>query len=184
MVPAVDRANREDDVMIKRISLAALAAVAMTAPVFAQDAGSRGTREYIQAAGESDTFEMMEAYSALAESKDPQVIAFAREMIRDHGETSRKLREAAARAGLAPPPMAVGAGQSPFLASLQSARGREFDKTYWEQQALAHRSALTVTQRYAASGDTAAIREAAAAAVPIIRRHLAMAEQMRSKVEN
>jgi putative membrane protein len=183
MVPAADRDSLEDDVMIKRITLVALATVAVTAPVGAQDAASRETREYVQAAGESDTFEMMEAYSALAESRDPEVTAFAREMIRDHGDTSRKLREATASAGLAPPPTAVGASQSPFLASLQSTRGRDFDKTYWQQQTLAHHSALIVAQRYAASGDTPSVRRAAAAAVPIIRKHLAMAEQMRSKAD-
>ena len=160
------------------VAAALLASVVAATPAAAQAAGSRQTREFIQAAGESDTFEVMEAYTALAESHDPQVLAFARAMIRDHGQTSQALEEAAARAGIEPPPKAVGAGQSPFLAALQSLRGREFDQGYWRQQALAHRSALTEQQRYAADGDTPAIRQAARAAVPIIQAHLAMAERM------
>jgi len=156
---------------------------ALAAPVGAQAPGSRQTRDYVQSAGESDTFEKMEAYSALAESRDPQVTAFARAMIRDHGKTSDALRDATAQAGLEPPPMAVGAAQSPFLASLQSARGRDFDKIYWQQQVLAHRAALTVTQQYAARGDVAAVRQTAMAAVPVIARHLAMAERMQAKAE-
>lgn len=166
---------------VRRLTIGLFAIGALAAPVGAQPPGSRGTRDYVQAAGESDTFEMMEAYSALAESRDPQVIAFARAMIHDHGETSRVLRDATARAALAPPPMVVGAGQSPFLAGLQSARGHDFDKLYWQQQALAHRSALTLTRQYATSGDVAAVRQAAAAAVPIIAKHLAMAERMQRK---
>lgn len=160
------------------VAASALAGAIMVAPAAAQQAGSRQTREYVQAAGESDTFERMEAYTALAESHDPQVLAFARQMIRDHGETSRALAAATGQAGLAPPPQAVGAGQAPFLAALQSLRGREFDQAYWRQQALAHRSALTVQQQYAATGDAPAIRQAAAAAVPIIQAHLATAERM------
>ena len=47
-----------------------------------------------------------------------------------------------------------------------------------KHQVLAHRSALTVEQGYAQSGDTPAVRQAAAAAVPVITAHLAMAEQL------
>lgn len=144
----------------------------------AQEPGSRQTREFVQAAGQSDTFEIMEATSAIAESKDPQVLAFARQMIADHQGTSRALTDATARAGLKPPPMALGGDQSQFLAALQSARGPDFDQLYWKQQALAHRAALVTEQRYAASGDAAPIRQVAAAAVPIIQAHLKMAEQM------
>ena len=157
---------------------AALLAGLALVPAAAQEPGSRRTREFVQAAGESDAFEIMEAEAALAQSTDPRVTAFARQMIRDHGETSRQLVDATARAGLKPPPTGLSTAQSPFLAALQSLRGLEFDKTYWKQQALAHRSALTVEQQYAATGDAPAVRQAAVAAIPLIQSHLAMAEQM------
>jgi len=166
-----------------RAASALIAGVALT-PLAAQEPGSRQTREFVQAAGESDTFEIMEAHTALAESTDPQVRAFAQQMLRDHGQTSRALADATARAGLKPPPMAVGASQAPLLAALQSLRGRDFDRGYWRQQALAHRAALTVEQRYAAEGDTPALRQVAGAAVPIIQAHLAMAERMSASLGN
>ena len=165
-----------------KLAAALLVGTAIASAASAQEAGSRQTREFVQAAGESDTFEIIEAQTALAQSSDPQVLSFARQMIRDHDETSRALQDATMRAGLKPPPMAVGANQAPFLAALQSLRGPEFDRTYWRQQALAHRSALTVERGYAANGDTPAIRQAAAAAVPTIQSHLAMAEQMVAKL--
>lgn len=167
--------------MRKIMAAALLAGAALATGAVAEGPGSRQTRDFVQAAGESDTFEIMEAYSALAESRDDRVRSFAQQMIRDHDRTSRALAQATARAGLKPPPMAVGAGQSPFLAALQSQRGRDFDRTYWRQQALAHRSALVAEQQYAASGDTPAVRQAAAAAVPIVKAHLAMAEQMNAR---
>lgn len=168
--------------MIRKMAAALLVGGAVASAASAQEPGSRQTREFVQAAGESDTLEIMEAQIALAQSSDPQVLAFARQMIQDHGETSRTMQEATARAGLKPPPMAVGANQAPFLAAVQSLRGPEFDKAYWQQQALAHRSALTVEQDYAASGDAPAVREAAAAAVPTIQAHMTMAEQMVAKM--
>lgn len=165
------------------LTKAALLATLALAPAAAQQPGSRQTREFIKAAGETDSFEIMEAYTALAQSSDPQIIAFAHQMIQAHGETSRQLRAAAERARFEPPSNGMSAGQSPFLAALQSLRGREFDKAYWKQQALAHRSALIVAQAYASTGDAPVIREAAASAVPIIQSHLAMAEQMLLKLE-
>ena len=155
----------------------ALLAWAMPAQA-AQPAGSRQTRDYVQAAGNTDAFERDEAATALAQSTNPQVLDFARMMIADHDQTTRALTAATARSGLAPPPMGVGSDLAPMLGALQSVRGPDFDKTYWRNQMLAHRSALVTTQMYATSGDDPAVRQAAAAALPIISAHLAMAEKM------
>ena len=157
-------------------------AVFLAAPAAAQDPGSRESREFVQQATESDTFEIMASQSALAESKDPQVRAFAQRMIGEHQATSRALQDAAARAGLQPPPPHLSTSQSEMLASLQSQRGREFDQVYARQQALAHRSALVVEQGYAANGDAPALRQVATSATPVIAGHLTMADQLKTAV--
>ena len=156
------------------------ASIALAAPAGAQDPGSRATREFVQAAGQSDAFEMLEAQTVLGQSRDPQVRSFAQQMLRDHGQTSSALRDATARSGLKPPPMGVSTDQAQLLGALQSMKGREFDRAYFRHQALAHQSALVVEQGYAATGDDPAVRQAAASAVPLIYSHLAMAEQMRA----
>ncbi len=157
---------------------AILLAAALAGAAWADDPGSKATRDYVAAAGQSDSFEMAEAQVALTASKDPQVRSYAQEMLRDHGQTSASLKDATARSGLKPPPEIVGADQAPLLAALQSAPAAEFSKTYWRHQALGHHSALTTTESYAANGDDAAVRQAANSALPIIRQHLAMAEKM------
>ena len=159
---------------------ATLVALALT-PVAAQETASRQTREYVQAAGQSDAFEMLEANTALTQSRDPRVLAFAQQMIRDHGQLSQTLQQATTQAGVKPPPKGVGADQAPLLGALQSLRGTDFDRAYWRHQALAHRSALTTTQLYASNGDDRTIKQAAATAVPVIAAHLAMAEQMQAQ---
>lgn len=165
------------------IIASAAAIVLLASPAVAQTPGSAQTRNYVDAAGQSDAFEVLEAHTALTQSGDPQVRAFAQQMLRDHGQLSQALSQATARAGVMPPPMGVGADQAPLLAALQSLRGAEFDRTYWRHQALAHRSALTATRLYAAMGDNPAVRQAASAAVPIITAHLTMAEQMQARSE-
>lgn len=160
------------------VAAALVTAALLAGPASAQEPGSKATRDYVQAAGQSDAFEMLEAETALTESHDPQVRAFAQAMLADHGRTSQALQQATATSGLKPPPMVVGADQAPLLGALQGLRGSEFDQAYWRHQVLGHHSALAMTQMYAASGDDAAVRQAARSAVPIIQAHLQQAEQM------
>jgi putative membrane protein len=162
-------------------SVVAAVAVFSTLPALAQETGSKPTRDYVQAAGQSDAFEMLEADVVLAQSRDPQVRAFAQQMLTDHAQLSQRLAEAAVKVGLKPPPMIVGADQAPLLGALQNMRGPDLDRAYWRHQALAHRSALTTTQLYATNGDDPVIKQIAAAASPIIAGHLAMAEKMEAK---
>jgi putative membrane protein len=150
--------------------------------VCAQEQGSRQTREFVEAAGQADRFEIMEAQTVLGQSTDAQVRAFAQQMISAHEEMSKSLRDATARAGLKPPPMGLSGDQALLLGALQSQRGPELDKTYARHQVLAHRSALTVEQAYAATGDDAVIRQTATTATPAISSHLAMAEQMNARL--
>ena len=62
------------------VAIGAAALVALS-PVAAQERGSRTTRDYVQAAGHSDAFEMLEADTALTQSTDPQVRAFAQQHV-------------------------------------------------------------------------------------------------------
>jgi putative membrane protein len=160
------------------------AAVALASAATAQPPGSRSTRDFVQAAAQTDEFEILEAKTALAESQNAQVREFAQQMITAHMQTSRELRALAMKAGLEPPNPGVNGDQSMFLAALQSQRGTDFDKTYAHQQALVHRAALAVQQAYARSGDDGTIRQTAAATIPIISSHLRMAEEMEARLGN
>ena len=62
----------------------------------------------------------------------------------------------------------MSADQAQLLGALQSVSGKEFDTLYLKQQTLAHRSALTVEEMYAKSGDDPNLRQSAASAVPVI----------------
>jgi putative membrane protein len=148
----------------------------------AQEAGSRQTREFVQAAASSDQFEILEAQTALTQSTNPDVRAFATRMLQDHQQLSQAVRDAAARSGLKPPEMAMSADQAQWLGALQSASGSEFDKLYLRHQTLAHRSALAVEQIYAKSGDDPKLRQLATSAVPLISAHGDMANQMEAKL--
>src|ERR1700712_4284911 len=137
----------------------------------AQEAGSRQTREFVQATASSDQFEILAAETALTQSTNPEVRAFAARMLEDHRQLGKALRDTAARSGLKPPEMAMSADQAQLLGALQSVSGNEFDTLYLKQQMLAHRSALAVEQTYAKSGDDPNVRRSATSAVPVISSH-------------
>jgi putative membrane protein len=134
--------------------------------------------EFANAMAQSDGYELAAAQTALAQSRNPQVRAFAERMITDHEQTARALRDAATASGLQPPRPHVGGDQQRFLASLQSLRGDDFDREYGRQQLLAHTSALTMVRSYAEKGSDTNLRRVAAAAAPVIEGHLQAARQL------
>ena len=152
------------------------------APAGAQETGSRQTREFVQAAASADQFEILAAETALTQSSNPDVRAFAARMIQDHQQTGRALRDAAARSGLNPPETAMSGDQAQWLGALQSVNGNAFDALYLKQQLLAHRSALVVEQMYAKSGDDPDVRQSATSAVPLVSSHVEMATQAAAKL--
>jgi putative membrane protein len=147
----------------------------------AQEPGSRQSREFVQAVMSSDQFEILEAEAALRQSPAPETRAFATRMLEDHRRLAQAVADAATRAGLKPPEMAITADQAQWLSALQSASASEFDRLYFRQQALAHRSALAVEEIYAKSGDEPALRQLASSTVPLISAHADMARQMEAK---
>jgi putative membrane protein len=165
------------------VGVAALAAGLAAASALAQPptpAPPMSTRNFLQAAAGSDQFEITEAQTALGQSRNPQVRAFAEQMIRDHTADAERLRQAAESAGLPPPTMSMSGDQSKLLSGLQGLGGHDFDTDYAEQQVLAHTAALAVTKAYAAGGADPTVRRAAKNAVLMIQHHLELAQQLKS----
>jgi putative membrane protein len=162
---------------------AALALIAAAGSSRAQPPDPGVTRDFVEAATQSDDYEINAAQVALVESQSDEVRAFAKRMIEDHTQTGAALRRALQASGMTPPPPSLGGDGQHFLASLQSLSGSEFDKAYLRQQVLAHKQALVVEQAYAAAGRDGDVRTAAQAAVPLIERHLEMARRLQAVVD-
>lgn len=146
----------------------------------AQTAATPSAADFAMVAMQSDQFEICAAQDAVAQSRNPQVRAFAHEMIQDHMRMSENVRAAALASGLTPPPTEMNRDQAAMLSALQSLRGADFDKAYARQQVLAHDQALAVQSQYAAGGADAQLRAVARSAAIIVQRHLGMARQIAS----
>lgn len=135
-------------------------------------------QEFAESVAQSDGYELAAAQTALAQSRDPQVRAFAERMLADHGRMVRELDDAAKASGLQPPHPHVGADQARFLSSLQSLRGDDFNREYGRQQMLAHTAALAMMRSYAEKGTDANLRRMAGSSAPVIERHLQSAREL------
>ena len=163
---------------MKPILTAGVAALAVAAalPAFAQPAP-----DYVRMAGASDKFEITEAQLAEQRSHNPQVLHAARMMVRDHTKSTAMIK-AAVRHGMGhnPPPPMLTSDQRSMVADLRHARGREFDRTYVDQQLQSHQQALDLHRGYADHGDAPELRRTAGEIVPVVQQHLDMFHDLQS----
>ena len=166
--------------MLKSVvaGVAAVSAV-VAAPAFAQVAAP----DFVKMAGASDKFEITEAKLAEARSHNPKIKMFARMMVRDHTQSTMKVKAAARRLmGHNPPPPMLDDEQTQNLSALRAARGHDFERTYLDQQVASHQKALDLMQGYAQNGDAPPLKKAAGEITPVVQMHLDKAKELQSSM--
>jgi putative membrane protein len=134
---------------------------------------------YMAMAASSDQFEIQSSQLALQASTNPAVQSFAQMLIAHHQATTANLMQAAQSAGLTPPPPTLLPPHQAMLDQLRAAgTGAAFDQAFKSVQIPAHEQALALHQNYASGGDVPALRQVAAAAVPIVQQHLTGAQNL------
>ena len=130
--------------------------------------------DFVAMAAASDMYEVQAAKIAQKRSKNADVKAFAAMMITDHGKSTAMVKKAVADSGRTDitPPTVLPADKQTMIDALNSAAAGDFDKTYVEQQVMAHKDALALMQGYAASGDTPQLKDAAGKIAPVVQMHL------------
>ncbi|MEH3087073.1 MAG: DUF4142 domain-containing protein [Xylophilus ampelinus] len=139
-------------------------------------APARTATEYMAMAASGDLLEIRTSELALQRTQSAPVRAFAQLMTQDHPRLSQALMAAARSGGLTPPPPALLPRHAEMLRALQAAPAAQSDAAYLRLQVAAHEEALALHRGYASSGDNAALRAAAASAVPVVQGHLQHAQ--------
>ena len=167
--------------LVLAASLAALpaAALAQTPPPPPPGATAQA-QPYLMAAGAGDVFEITSSQVALQKSQNPQVRRFATMLIDHHTTTTNNALVAAKSGGVTPPPPVLDQNQRAMIGELMAAAPADFDRVFLAQQLPAHQAALAVNQGYAQGGDVPALRQAAAATVPVVRGHIAQVQRMQA----
>ncbi|MCL6730430.1 DUF4142 domain-containing protein [Sphingomonas hankyongi] len=134
---------------------------------------------FLAQASSANQFEIQSSQLALQASQNPAVRNFANVIIADHTQLGQRVAALGASAHLPPPPLGLLPADQATLDQLHAAgTGYSFDQAYQQAQINAHQQAIGLMQNYAASGDVPVLRSAAGEAVPVMQRHLQMAQSL------
>jgi len=163
---------------MRMLVLAVFASLFSLAPSLAQVTVPT-TPDFIRTAAATDEFERQAGRMADRQAASPRVRDFGRMMVRDHTDTTMALKQAIRRAGLPQPaPPTLTPDQQSSIVALRGLSGPSFDRTYMQQQVQTHLQALSMMRAYAHAGDNRVLRGAAQNTIPIVRRHLMMANEI------
>lgn len=162
------------------ISLGSAGATAQTqaASTTAANPLAQVDKDFVQAASMSSSTEIDASKLAMSNSSDKDVKSFARHMMLDHTKLTAQLKMAA------PHGVAVPKDNSDFtvLASLKPLKGTAFDKAYIAKVGLeGHQQAVAAFEKEASDGQSPDLKNAAQKALPTIKEHYQMAQQLASK---
>lgn len=169
---------------MRRTVFVAAALVLLAGPALAQSAGEKSgvnsalgvtpkTADFVTEVAQSDMFEIQSSKLAATKTKG-DVQAFAKQMVTDHTKTTTELK------GLAPAanaslPTAMDKSQQGMLDKLKGLNGDHFRKQYVSDQVSAHKTAVSLFERYGKGGDNEKLKAWAFQTLPALQHHLDMA---------
>jgi putative membrane protein len=139
------------------------------APAWAADFSAE--RDFVTRASNSNLFATAESRLALDRTHGPQVKAFARRMLDEHGKTEAELQAAAKGSG-ALVPATLDPDHQARLRALLGKSGVDFDKAYLADQGENHSNALTLYADYMLWGENEKLHALAVKMIPITEAEL------------
>ena len=141
------------------------AAPAATAPMQVTDPA-----EFASMAAISNQFEIVSSTLAVERGTNPDVVAFAEQMITDHTNAAQQMMPAAQEEGVTPPTDLDDRHQQ-IVDEPQGLEGEEFDAAYIAAQTQAHDEAVALFESYSTNGPEGALKEFAVATLPVLQQH-------------
>ena len=175
-----------------RRSMIAIGCLLLAGPALAQSAGEKTgvnsalgisptTADFVKEVAVSDMFEIDSSKLAQDKGNAPEK-TFASQMVTDHTKTSTELRGLVTSGKVkAELPTALDGSHQSKLDKLKGESGKDFSSDFDSVQVSAHKDAISLFERYAKSGDNAALKDWAGKTIPMLKHHLDMAEGLRKK---
>jgi putative membrane protein len=166
-------------------ALVAVAVAAISIPVLAQTGqGSNAfDQKFVTMAMHANNTEIDQARAILANHPNASIRLFANTMIRDHTTASSTLAAIAHSLNLSYPNSqvqtgsATGAGTPPPASGSTAMMSPASARSYIQLQVKEHQDAILLFQNEARNGGSGQLRTFAAETLPILKAHLAMANQ-------
>lgn len=137
------------------------------------------TEDFVTIAAQSDMLEIESSKLALQKADSDKTKQFAEKMIKDHTESSAKLKGlVSSRKVKADAPSALDKAHQAKLDKLAKLNGKDFTKEYDDMQVSAHKDAVSLFERYGKDGDNADLKAFAGKTLPHLQEHLKMAQDL------
>ncbi len=135
---------------------------------------------FVKKASMSNLLEIESSKLALEKAQDPEVKAFAQQMIDDHTKAGNALKAAISESGLngLQPQTSLSEKEQEKMADLREESGEEFDEEYVELQEDAHDRAVELFEDYAEDGENAALQKFASSTLPTLKQHEDHADEL------
>jgi putative membrane protein len=141
----------------------------MTADLSAAD------KKFVEKAASGGMAEVQAAQLAQTKADDQKVKDFAQQMITDHTAANQQLSTLAEKKGVTVP-TDLSAKDQKTLDKLGKLDGKKFDKAYMKAQVRDHQAMLSLLQKEAKSGRDADMKSFAEQTIPMVQKHLDMAQ--------
>ncbi len=124
---------------------------------------------------------------AVKKSDNPQVVKFAKTMIRDHNNIIKQAADLAKKLGVTPKDNAVSQslldGEKKTMANLKGLDGLAFDKAYIKNEVEYHKAVISAVKNVLIpQTDNAELKDLIVKVVPLLEHHLHMAEMANKKI--
>jgi len=117
---------------------------------------------------------------AAQKAQSEEVKKFAQHMVDDHGKMLQEVQQLAQSKGVDLPKSPSKKHQA-AMKKLESASGEQFDKAYMSEMVKDHRETMKKVEKIAKSSKDAEVKSAAQKALPDIKEHLQMAQDLSGK---
>jgi len=137
----------------------------------AADMDANKTQDFVTKAAIANMFEVKTSELAIKTSKNADVLAFAKMMVKDHTAAGKKFETAAAATSGLTPPVALDEDHQKKLDDLATKTGTDFDKAYVDIQQSAHSEAVNLFDDYSKNGKDTALQTFATETLPTLQAH-------------
>jgi len=164
--------------MLTKKAAAVLIALAVPVLGFGADALSHSDASFLKDAAEAGMYEVEGSKIALQKATDPQVKAFAQQMIDDHTKAGQEVAALASQKGVKLPD-SPSMAQKAKLKTLEHWTQSGFDHHYADGVGVsAHKDAVKAFTKASTEAKDADVKALAAKTLPTLQHHLEMAQQL------
>ena len=150
----------------------------------AQGKLSQQDRKFMMEAAQGGMLEVEASRMALERASSQQVKEFAQQLLKDHTDANEKLMQIAQDKGVKLP-KELDAKHKQQLSKLGKLKGDEFDRMYMQELGHKdHKKDIQAFEKQARQGKDAELRTFAEETLPVLQKHLSMAQKVRGGAES